>query len=757
MKARISIFVFSLILGGFLFFNYATVQAQCACSTSSRTERWCEPAGACGGEIWAKTYWRTCCVCIGPEGGAYHCADGVTGPFLAKKCSIYQRCINGTCVCKGSCFPSPYLISVEDVEQNVFDSSDRVKLPVKLDWEDLNVSPCRVGSYHYVIVDNNSKEVIEGYAGGSSVEITGCRLKSNKSYTWRVQACLSSDGSDCGVWSEPQSFNTSQSPELISPYDPDWQIASSTGEAEVPITLDWCDVKEADFYQLRVYLVEDDEETCHPWMETAEGCKPLLLLPSGVTGEPSSQFIDDQGYFAKDSEYKWEVSTYYEKEGSNYSFFSQMWGFKTVGDIPDYFGLLYPSNDPSGAEPVGLPVTLQWTVKHGINSVNYEITPLTGGAAIKGVTTASEIGLDCPKLSLNSFYRWKVQPCSDFQGKDCEPDYTEEWYFKTTGQAPKLIYPSAGADNVPIPIELDWQDVPGAKSYVLKIQGGGLNLEETVNESKLSLTYPEFNLRQQTSYSWQVKTCAWEDGEAYGSYSSLQNFTTFKLPPPAKPFPENNGVLYTNENIISWGKVSGAQAYQYKMKYLSLIEEETDEICSMSVGQQLVPQKKVLSNGDSISLICLGKYQWQVRACLDEACQETGEWSNWFFSSLEPSQARHEKGLVPCGRITNDPDTPWNEREPCETRHIFLMIKVIIDFILFRVIPAVVVLMVLLTGLMFYLSTSTGSPDPIVRVKALWRSVIIGLGITFFAWMLVNIFLKVIGYQMSIFGNWYSI
>jgi len=747
-----------------------------------------EPQPTCGGSSWAEVEYRcdseecegkilqrqrTCgydcawsedCQCIDFEWDCGECQCDPTSctswsdGYPIKTCGEWQKCDNGAgwskaeplCVCAGECLEkpeNPSLLNGEDKEV----STEDVVLPVKLNWDDVE------HAQSYLVKTNGTLQ--EEVFNESEAIPASCSFKSNFTNAWETTPCCSVEGTNCKPWEDVDEwkFTTNLAPELVSPYDPDWEGPASTESVLVPITLDWCDVEEAEFYQLRIYLVQNKEKVCHPWMQTDKECKPLLLIPEEIEGNLLSQFIDEQGYFAKDTEYKWEVSTYILEKGVVNTCFSQIWDFNAVGTISTFFGLTSPPNDPEGNKPVGLPVILRWTVRHGVNSVVYKITPLGGGTEITGVTTASEIGFNYPQLSLNSFYKWKIWPCSDYEGKVCEKDYEGERYFKTTGQPPKLIYPSANATNIPIPINLSWQDVPGAKSYILKIQGDGLNLEKIVDKPELSLDYPD--LKMLTNYSWQVKTCAWEDGKACGRYSNPQTFKTFKLASPLSPSPNDGGELLTDERYISWGEVLGAKAYQYKIKYISLATEEKDEKCPSLIGKEIIgPTKLVSANGVLILLECLGNYQWQVRACLDENCQEIGDWSNpWSFAFVESTEVKKTGGLVPCGRIVNDPNTPWNEREPCQFKHIFLLIKIIIDFLLFRVVPIVFILLTIATGVMFYFSISTGGTAPIVRVKRLWKSTGIGLGVIFFAWTIINIILKFVGYQIGIFGNWYNI
>jgi len=681
--------------------------------------------------------------------------------------------------CSGSCYPAPNLKSLSDSDllpKNVSEGS-KYKLPINFGWED-NVEKevakapnfCTVGSYEFNIVDPFLSQIVTNRQL-QNIEDPAykleCQLKPDDEYQWKVQACLDSGGADCGEWSEDQSFNTSLAPELITPYDFDWAGEKATENVSPPATLDWCDVEEAESYRFKVYVIEEEEKICHPRLLSIkrgeEICDSWLLRktrrnPGQAERILYSDFLDENmNFFTKDTEYAWQV-VICDENGFDCKDYSQLWMFATKEMPLATSFLVAPMDDPTGKKPVGLPLVIDWNDKPGVNSFIYEIASMSGSQQISENTKVSQSKqLNYPELSLNTLYKWKVKSCWDYEAEKCEPKFSEEWYFKTTGQPPQLTHPAPDEQRVVIPVNFKWEDVPGAESYILKVSGGELNLEEILDKPEFSLDYPD--VKMLTNYSWQVKTCAWEKGKgACGQYSALRDFKTFRLPPPQNPFPKNKGQLFTDEKYASWQEVPGAKAYQYKMVYLSLAEEETDKACFSLVGQEVVQQKTVGSQNDFLPLICLGEYQWQARSCLDKNCQETSDWSNsWSFSFLQPSDRTIVGGLVPCGKTVNNPETPWNEREPCQIKHIFLLIKVIIDFLLFRAAPIILVLLALTTGVMFYFSMSTGETTPIIRVRRLWKSTGIGLGIIFFAWTIVNIALKLIGYQVGIFGNWYQI
>lgn len=100
-------------------------------------------------------------------------------------------------------------------------------------------------------------------------------------------------------------------------------------------------------------------------------------------------------------------------------------------------------------------------------------------------------------------------------------------------------------------------------------------------------------------------------------------------------------------------------------------------------------------------------------------------------------------GLVPCGRTCNDPDTSECECEPCTLCHFFLMIKKIIDFLLFKIVPPLAALMIAIGGGMYVIAR--GKPEMLTHAKQLFGSVIIGLLIIYGAWLIINTFFMLIG------------
>ena len=596
-----------------------------------------------------------------------------------------------------------------------------------------------------------------------------CFFKSHQTYELKIRACCNAPESNlfnnkhhpknCGKWTEWQKFTTNHAPEPISPLDPDWVGKELIPDQPLEVELKWCDVYfeeerggetievKPGSFKLVFYIGdspgEEEKVIRHPW--TKENNPSILSAdrPNPLPRQKPQPVFRNPGFFTKPpfkyqgkeyNFYAWKVAACRgwraEIECTN---FSQKWRFSIEDTVLEVPTQISPPND---AEiPIGLPIYFDWNTILGAKSYILEIKREIDGElkVIKRETTAlTSMVIDYPELQLDTLYYWRIKACRGFAGTECG-EWSETYNLKTTGQAPKLIAPK-GADII-IPTDFQWEKVPGAKSYVFRIQGPKLDLTKTTEEPKISLGFP--NLRQEKTYSWQVKTCARPHGKLCGNWSSPQTFTTFKLSAPINPFPENNKEIHTYQmpKTFSWDPVLGA-------KYYKIIINQ-------------IKQKIVADNSMFVNFHKPGTYQWQVQACLDKNCEEAGNPVNWNFTLLaKEAPVGHRAGLVPCGRRYDNPNTKWNETAPCQIKHLFILLYIVLNFVLWTIIPLILVILVVVTGAMFYFSLSTGTTETIPKVKALWKSAGIGFGLIFLGWNIISFILTLFNYQL---GPWYYI
>jgi hypothetical protein len=99
-----------------------------------------------------------------------------------------------------------------------------------------------------------------------------------------------------------------------------------------------------------------------------------------------------------------------------------------------------------------------------------------------------------------------------------------------------------------------------------------------------------------------------------------------------------------------------------------------------------------------------------------------------FFTSVQAA------GLIPCG---------GKGERPCQICDFFVLFQNIVDFVLFRIVPPLAALFLVIGGVMFFFAGA--SPSAMTGAKKLFTSVMLGLVIIYGAWVFVNTFFMLIG------------
>ena len=104
--------------------------------------------------------------------------------------------------------------------------------------------------------------------------------------------------------------------------------------------------------------------------------------------------------------------------------------------------------------------------------------------------------------------------------------------------------------------------------------------------------------------------------------------------------------------------------------------------------------------------------------------------------------------LVPCG----GPGQP-----ACQLCHLFVLIDNVIDFVLKNIVLPVALLMIVIGGAMFF--AAMGNPEKLTTAKSLITSVVIGVILSFAAWLILGLFFQLIGladWTKDIYQNWWE-
>ena len=108
-------------------------------------------------------------------------------------------------------------------------------------------------------------------------------------------------------------------------------------------------------------------------------------------------------------------------------------------------------------------------------------------------------------------------------------------------------------------------------------------------------------------------------------------------------------------------------------------------------------------------------------------------------------------GLVPCGRMVNDPNTSWDDTQSCDFCHGIMLLNQGMNFLL-GIAGILAVLALVVTGLLFV--TSAGSSERKNNAKQTLKWVLIGFLIVFLSWLFIDFLLSAWGYLDPIGGEW---
>lgn len=495
-----------------------------------------------------------------------------------------------------------------------------------------------------------------------------------------------------------------------------------------------------------------------------------------------------------------------ESDGEGFHCFdpSQEWRFKTMGDatnLPQVEDVLIPIQYENKDETIQpLPFYTRFRIAPGANYYQFFAVGAAEGSPgiTRGFIKDSRIFVfpnpgffrkhspDIPSpilegdlvftypggvgdkiLQLNQEYRFFIWSCLTNEvnqfgiGTNCDENFRLV-QFRTPGSPPTNLRITSARQNGKkvIPVIFDWDDMRGINSYKVRITG---REEPFISQlSNITIEYPDLVLNQ--TYNIRVWSCVDRYGKVCGTIYNHLNFNTFLLKPPTglEVYPEGaevyppveKGQVKTEYFVdFEWGAVVGAAYYQIEIKD--------------SVGATIT--RNINTNSFRIHqryLVELGDYTWRVRACIDKDCKRIGETtSNWSieanFHLLPAIGAPNEWfGLVVCGRLTDNPATRnWNEREACTIRHIPLTAYVVINFILWTVVPLILILLVILTAFFYYTAFANAEEANQItpKVKKMWKNFAIGFFLLFFGFTIVNIFLGIIGFNIDLFGRWYEI
>jgi len=123
------------------------------------------------------------------------------------------------------------------------------------------------------------------------------------------------------------------------------------------------------------------------------------------------------------------------------------------------------------------------------------------------------------------------------------------------------------------------------------------------------------------------------------------------------------------------------------------------------------------------------------------------------FLSATPAFAADWWPLVPCGLNAN-PAGKTGYTEPCNRCDLFKLLKNLIDFTLFALMPILATLFFVIAG--FHIILAGGNISTFARGKQIFKDTLIAVLMISISWLLVNTLIRSLARDQNIAGNWWK-
>lgn len=603
-------------------------------------------------------------------------------------------------------------------------------------------------------------------------------LKEWTSYMWKV-------GDSTWFFDTTNMHGSLSVPKNVQPYDNPFNPVSPKS---IPVTITWDEVDTANSYYIAVHEYNQEEG-----LIDMDEARTIEITEDNSLELGVKDITVNKGYYIyiipclEDDGTACGQHCCANEDGSICNDSSAKTFFATTNN-PSYFPSLYQpttTSPTSSKSNIVYPTDIFEFIGWGARGFRFELYEEDGTNPIMsksvfgdGYATTSLLNdwqkVDNPTdrnpiIENNTVYKWSVTPCfcdncdtattTDDTLKNCQSDKKSNFsYFKTAGDSSNNIYPIGSDTIVPLPVEFEWE-AENSLSYIFQLDDsevfGSLLEYETLSNPNFSVDYP--TLRPGHTYNWRIKSCVIdldlydEDFNIYPYCDKNWVDSAFTVSDFIAPTSTqlSDGEVFTNEFYLHWEPAISAKSYEYQLTYNERSEQERSNECEASATPILTGTTDsthvIIPNFPGTNQKCLGEYTLGVTACINQDCEdqssENAKTSIWTFNFKQA--ALNEMGILPCNRRDDNLETPWNERETCQLKHVPVFFYQTIDFLLWR--GSVVVFLGLTIFSALSAFSTAGLPIQMVNLKTLWSSAGKGFFIMFFSWTFLNLILNLVG------------
>ncbi len=284
---------------------------------------------------------------------------------------------------------------------------------------------------------------------------------------------------------------------------------------------------------------------------------------------------------------------------------------------------LFDPNDNATCEPTN-GVLLHWNAVAGATGYDIQVGTVCGGGTTYQVGAVDTYVLN--NLSTGTTYHWRARTRNACGGTSNWATCREFTTVDTPGLA-TFYGPPDGMQCVnPQGATIDWQDVPGAQAYQIRIATTCGWPTPPVTKAWSDHTYTQ--LTPSTTYHYQVRA----QGACgnYGSWTTCREFTTraLSVDAPSAFYPPEAYTCMGTSPSMTWNAVDDATSYEIQY----VVSQAPGADCS--TGTIIASPTNVFHLPNQTA----GHYTWRVRSL---SCELVSPWSGcntFWVDDQAPSQ-----------------------------------------------------------------------------------------------------------------------
>ncbi|MCE1164878.1 MAG: YCF48-related protein [Bacteroidetes bacterium] len=298
---------------------------------------------------------------------------------------------------------------------------------------------------------------------------------------------------------------------------------------------------------------------------------------------------------------------------------------------PDAPVLISPVNN-SVNQP--LMPTLTWNASTYATTYTYQVstTSVFNNIIDSGTISSTQHIVGNGKLSSGYTYFWRVCANNSYGSSS----WSTIWNFSTSvgPDAPNLISPANGSNNVSLTPTLTWSSVSGAVSYLVEISTNSdfTGITDSITTLATQRIVPAGKLSISSTYYWRVRA---NNNITYGPWSVVWNFSTMGLPSiPVLITPPNGALAVIKTPLMDWNNSANATTYTIQVSTISTFMVITDS-ATVTTSQYQVPSGKLF---DWVT------YFWRVKA---NNSYGSSNWSSVWMFTVYPDFVNAIGGGIP--------------------------------------------------------------------------------------------------------------